>query len=329
MGPPPAAARVTHSTVTTTVSELEALKNRGVLTMGKPLSSGPKTVIVVGIARGGTSIFAGALSKLGVFMGERAAPPVFEDVRLASAFEAGNLDEAHAIVAEYNARHKLWAFKRPGVIPHLGDMHHVFREPVYLFVFRDLFSVASRNQISMRVDLLENMRASVKGYATVIDFIDTVRPRGVLVSCEKVLTDTRQVLDHLISYLDLRVSPTQRQAALDFVQPDPPQYLQSTRLHFMGSFDHATTEFVTGWALIRNHSTPARLIISVNGSAVGTTTASLPRPDVRSKGLHPTGECGFRFQFPADIQVGCGDEIAVQFQLGGDHLARSPRVVSG
>ncbi|MDQ3797346.1 MAG: hypothetical protein M3294_07255, partial [Pseudomonadota bacterium] len=66
---------------------LDALINLGFHEL-RP-STGPveKTVIVLGVARGGTSMVAGALSKLGVYMGDAITGVVFEDLTLSRAVE--------------------------------------------------------------------------------------------------------------------------------------------------------------------------------------------------------------------------------------------------
>jgi hypothetical protein len=53
-----------------------------------------KTLIVLGAPRGGTSALAGALDKLGVFMGDNADGPVYEDLELASRMERGSPQDA-------------------------------------------------------------------------------------------------------------------------------------------------------------------------------------------------------------------------------------------
>lgn len=304
-----------------------ALKNRGVIRIGAALGPGPKTIVIVGAARGGTSIFSGALHKLGVFMGERSHPPVFEDLVLSSAFESGDLPEARRIVARYDEHYSVWAFKRPGATGYLEDLHALLREPVYLFVFRDLAAIARRNLLSMRAAPIPSMRHALSAYASALDFIEDAQPRGLLVSCEKMLIHSSDVLEYIEQYLDLDAPAASRKAALEFIETDPRQYIERTRLEFSGRIDAATTEAVTGWAYIRNHPAPAALTVLVNGTPVGTATARLRRPDVREEGFHPTGECGFRFRFQPDVAIRNGDEVAVRFQIGGDELERSPRRV--
>ena len=64
------------------MADLDALVNTGLYPIGARPTAGDKTIVVVGVARGGTSVVAGGLAAMGIFMGEKAYPPVFEDLRL-------------------------------------------------------------------------------------------------------------------------------------------------------------------------------------------------------------------------------------------------------
>src|SRR5690606_8110566 len=120
-------------------------------------------------------------------------------------------------------------------------------------------------------------------------------------------------------------SPEQRAAAVAVIEVDPPQYLNASRLHFVGRMDRATTEYVSGWAFIKGRGDAAALEVTVNGRLVGTVAADRHRPDLLSKGLHATGFCGFRYEFPAGSRVEKGDKVSVRFALGREELKGAPR----
>lgn len=311
------------------MSDLEALKNRGLCPLGEPPAPGPKTIVVVGVARGGTSIVAGALAKLGVFMGERAGPPVFEDVRLAKAIDHKQWNEVRAIIDDYDQRAAVWGFKRPSSLPHLSALHLMLRKPVYVVLFRDVLAIANRNVLSMKAELVPAMRQALDGYAEVLRFVEQADASALLVSVEKVMLHKEAFLGRLVDYLALGelATPPRRQAASDFITVDPPNYLESSRLRFLGHVDRATPRYVGGWAYIRNELAPVELRVLVNGNPVGEITADRPRKDVKERTAHPTGRCGFRFEFADGERPRIGDEVSVLFARGGEHLNRSPRVV--
>lgn len=82
----------------------ELLKNRGIAIIGESSFARSNIIVVVGVARGGTSMVAGSMAKLGIFMGDKAAPPVFEDMRLSDSFERRDLRAVQDIVQEFEPR---------------------------------------------------------------------------------------------------------------------------------------------------------------------------------------------------------------------------------
>ena len=310
--------------------DTEPLKNRGLFPFGPERAQPPKTLVVLGAARGGTSLVAGVLAKLGVFMGRRAAPPVFEDVQLATAVETRAWDQARKIIREYDDAHPVWGFKRPGVVASLERLHPLLRDPYYLVIFRDLAAIAHRNTISMRADPFRSMTNALHQYAVILEHIGLDGVRGLAISNEKALLHPHFFVDRLVDRCGLtdRVTPAQLDAARQFITVDPPDYLQKSRLKFKGHVDRVTKNFVAGWAFIIGHEKPTVLKVSVDGRVVGSVTANRQRNDVRDRGVHPTGQCGFRFEFPPVSAPRSGDEVAVRFDLGGDDVGGSPRTLS-
>ncbi len=309
--------------------DIDALINKGFYPIGDRPEPGPKTIVVVGVARGGTSIVAGTLAKLGIFMGDKACAPVFEDVRLASAIEASDLQTVFDTIASYNDRASVWGFKRPSVVEKLEPLHPLLRNPVYLFIFRDVMVISNRSAISMKKAVVPAMRRAHDAVGNILTFIERAPVSGVLLSTEKVLLRKDEFVDRLIDYLGLEsvVTRAERQRAKDFITIDPVDYLDRSRLEFIGHVGPATPSFVAGWAWVRNSPKPAKLQISVNGLLAGSTTADRPRPDVKARGFHQTGKCGFHFVYPEGLSLKAGDEVAVQFVRGSEHLKGSPKLV--
>jgi hypothetical protein len=308
-------------------ADLDALRNLGAVRLGEPPPSGEKTIVVLGVARGGTSMVAGVLRELGVFLGDKAMAPVFEDVRLAEAIEARDVSLSRSIVDEYDAAHAVWAFKRPGLIEQLSFATQLFRHPVYVVIFRDVLAIANRNALSMKSDALKSMKQSLRQYEVVREFIASTHPKALLVSNEKALIHPVAFVSELVSWLGLDVTAEQAAGASGAIVVDPPAYLNASRLQFLGRLDRATTEHAGGWAFIKGRSGPATLEVTVNGRVVATVIADRQRPDVKEKGIHPTGFCGFRYDFRAEDGVGKGDQVSARFTLGGEELKGGPRVL--
>jgi hypothetical protein len=309
------------------------MNNPGLATLGEIEASAERTLVVLGTARGGTSAVAGALDRLGVFTGALSAAPVFEDVNLANAIETDGVDAAGNIIQEYNAEHPVWAFKRPRLLYHVQDVHHLFRKPVYIVVFRDVFAAAQRTRISGGVDVFLTMDKLLSDNERIIDFLDGEKPNALLVSYEKLMASPAQLVDRLIELLPGTVEPAARQAAIDFIRPAPEDYLDATRTtKASGAITGISHDRVQGWARYNFPlKPPATLELRINDAPVATAVADLSTdtlaPCPQQPAAQPEGlPCGFCFKLPAG-SLSSGDQLSVQATEDFDALEGCPLTV--
>ena len=59
-----------------------------------------------------------------------------------------------------------------------------------------------------------------------------------------------------------------------------------------------------------------------------TTEARLPRPDVKECGIHPTGLCGFRVEWPIGMRPQAGDQVEAWVEGDVNPLLGSPKQMS-
>jgi hypothetical protein len=298
------------------IESLQSYLNKGLVTRCEDavLQNPQKTLLVLGIARGGTSAVAGALAQLGVFMGDLSAGPVFEDVHLSSKIESGTDQEIQELIADYNHCHDVWAYKRPRLLYHIDHVHQFFRNPVYIVVFRDIFAAAQRTRISGGVDTLTSMKKLLGDSERILSFIDTNRPSFIMVSYEKLLAYPMEFVEQLAEIAGLSVSSAQLQAAADFVRPAPPDYLDATRTNkAAGAVSLVAHDVVTGWARYLYPLKPKAVVsLRLNGEIIATTTAELEAIDLPEVGDMPAGTaCGYRFCLPGN-SIKAGDLVSVR-----------------
>jgi len=296
----------------------EKLVNRGIEILNLPAIEECRTIVVVGVARGGTSIVAGALAALGLPMGERCHPPVFEDLRLSLAFE-GQSDEAiEAVVADYNTSHDKWGWKRPSTLAQLDRLEGALRNPHFIFVFRDLFSIANRNAISMNLGLDKGLRRALEDYGKIVDFLERTRSPVMLVSSDKVVRFKQEFVQQLVEFTGLKPDAQQRDAALQFISPDPLDYLDKTRItkaRGTVNVDLLRTGMLRGWARLAHHTRPVTIEVEANGELVARVEAKLYREDLQKAGIHPTGECGFELDLKS---LGVSPADSLNIRVAGD-----------
>ena len=309
--------------------DLDFLVNKGFAFLNKnqvkALKGLSKTIIVVGVARSGTSLFSGVLHHLGVFMGEKACDPVFEDFRLAEAFESNKHDEAKAIIEEYNNHHSTWGWKRPGSLNYLDSFIKLARNPVCLFVFRDIFAITNRNRISAGVDIVRGLEMTLNHYKKMVEFIRTQNPCGLVFSYEKSFEFKKEWVDLLVESLEIVTTPQQRDKALDFITRNPADYLKSTRAqNNMGYVGRISKSKVLGWARNKGSLVPLTVILYINNQRILCTQADQFRQDLLAKGIHPKGKCGFEFNIDGMVDLKATDLVQVRAEGDLEFLPYTP-----
>lgn len=253
----------------------EALINKGITIVGKA-SKTNSPIVVVGTARGGTSMIAGALAKLGIFMGDRSHPPVYEDVRLSEAFESRNDGAIQLIISEYSIKHERWGWKRPSSINYLDYVQSQINSPSYIFIFKDILSIALRNSISMLSEILPSMERALKEYSNCINFLGSGNRHAMLVSYEKAVANPSILIESLIEFCQITPSQKRINDAISFIQINPPEYLDQTRItKASGMITNVSDTRVTGWARYVHSNKPVTLDFFVNDELVGQVVANL------------------------------------------------------
>lgn len=206
------------------------LTNEGVSTIcPHDVTVTERTIVVLGVGRGGTSAVAGMLSQLGVFMGDRPGDVNHEDRRLSAAIEGQDYDGAASIVEEYDRRYSIWAWKRPSAFKHLPFIDEHFRHPHYVCVMRDVAAIAGRRQVSMGFDTLRSASGALGAYAKIVEFVGQSERPTLLVSYEKLLLDPRPAATMLAQWVFVD-SPALVEKAMASIQTSPDYYRRNSSL---------------------------------------------------------------------------------------------------
>lgn len=292
---------------------IESLKNKGIV-VAKPQSNHTqKTIIVVGVARGGTSIVSGVLNHLGVFMGNAQAP-VYEDLRLSLAFEKQSKEKFETVIDDYNKQHGVWAWKRPSTLHALAKIARKVRNPHFVFVFRDMLSIANRNIISMHKDIAWGLKSALDDYSKIVKFINKSKYPALLISSEKAVKYKNDYIEALACFVGVTPTDTQNLTAQTFLSSNPTAYLDATRLtKAKGEVDKALLRAgrLKGWACyVVNHG-EVQVEVVANGKVMATIKADQFEKQYKKSGIHPTGYCGFE----ADLRclgVRPNDELVIR-----------------
>ncbi|MCB1876962.1 MAG: hypothetical protein KDH88_13395 [Chromatiales bacterium] len=308
---------------------IKKLINRGISLLNWQDPPEQMTLIVVGTARGGTSLAAGVLHHLGVFLGDTAADPVFEDTRLALALEEGRLSDFRQIAREYDQAHAVWGWKRPSSLFHLNTLLKELRNPVFIFLFRDAFSVASRNSLSVGSELVQSMANTLDEYQRIVRFIQKKQPVGMLVSYDKALRNKEEFVDGLAGLLPGEISAGQREQAQAFITPNPTAYLLATRQdRIIGSLDLVDAQRVAGWASYPDSTDRVTVDAFLNGEPLGQAVADQFREDLKPASVSVDGHSAFEILIPEGVELRSGDSVTVRARGDLVDLPNSPWTIS-
>ena len=290
------------------MSDVDPLLNPGTLVLNAR-DSGPdqKTVVVLGVARGGTTMVASVLHSLGVYMGDRLGP-VMEDAALSEAVEKGRRRDFRRIVADRDARYDVWGWKRPSAFRYRRVWSKAFRNPHVIAIYRDPFAIANRNRISMMKEVWSGLDAATHDLGKLTRCVRALDCPVMLCSYEKALQEPGRFVEEIDRFLDLNAE-SRWDAAVGAMSPDQ-RYLQSSRItRALGLLENIDATSFSGWASFAHFPRrQARVKLLVNGEERGQAVAAEYRSDLKASGKHPTGECGFSGQWSGP-PPGVDDEV--------------------
>ncbi len=179
-----------------------------------------RTFPIFGHYRGGTSMVAGLLRQMGLYLGERVDPGNNEDPDFRDAPRAKLIEMIH----RRNAEHDVWGWKDPGLYRTIGQDFGLLRNPFSIVILRDVFACAQaelwRGQTN---DVFTTLRRKQDEQSKMISFMDRIyaaRRPMLVISYDRTIVNPERAVDQLIAFTGLSVDEATRQRATAFVQPE-------------------------------------------------------------------------------------------------------------
>jgi hypothetical protein len=174
-------------------------RESALIVKGNPETEGPRTYIVMGVMRGGTTMVAGVMRALGLFMGAA----VNEDNQECAEFADRPVSEMIETVARNNAAHAVWGWKYPNAADYVDRLWPHLRNPHLVCVFRD--SVANGQGLN-RWHPMGRIQAVQEGLLRQQKNLNLIALRNcpsILVSYEKAERDKALFVAELAGQLGL------------------------------------------------------------------------------------------------------------------------------
>lgn len=180
-----------------------------------PVPDNAKTLVVLGVSRGGTSLIAGLLRLSGVFMGHKVAHDSHEDAE----FHTHDVAKLGQLIATRNQEQDTWGWKYPHSVEYLDEVIGQLRNPHFLVVFRDLVGVAQgfhrKHDIPMREAIVEAQHR----YAKVVGFVSRCDYPLLSISYEKAVAQKEELVADLSAFCGLALTEKQKTTCYDFISP--------------------------------------------------------------------------------------------------------------
>lgn len=265
----------------------------------------PRTVVVLGSPRGGTTMAASVLRLLGEEFGDEL-DWVLEDVEIQECLDsvvksfmwwkAVTVRRRFArIIRNRHRRWKRWAFKSPVLAPFALWLSGSIPNPYFLIPMRNSlessFGLSDLNGKGWRTSVLQ---ATFWQLSMAVFSLLTRRP-VMLFSYDHVIREPERFVEVLADFLSIPLDDARKQAAVDCIDPHLGYHrAPGTRVYV----EHLTHRGIDGWAV--DGRQPERLVtlnVCAGDDVIAAVRADRRRLDVRNAGFHPTGLCGFTAVF--------------------------------
>jgi hypothetical protein len=198
------------------------------------------TVIVLGAPRGGTSMVAGVLRQLGVFMGDHVDESSNEDLEFLShggsrelfSYPSDDLDEyisnVAKIISARNENHAIWGWKDPLSSLYLEKILNLIRNPLIIWITRDPIAVTERELIEEFPETVESksdhayahLKNTCDQYGNTALLLAATNTNTLLVSYERSLHHPESFYKSLTEFIEIDYNENHSIAIKNYIKPD-------------------------------------------------------------------------------------------------------------
>ncbi len=176
--------------------------------------SDKKTIIVIGCARGGTSMVAGLIRKLGIFMGENIDGPNHED----QDFMTDDLEALQEAVATRNSHHLYWGWKNTDEgIARIRLIFPYLRNPHIIVVFRNFLDVVESFNKYENIALAPGMQDIGERYANITQLMGTLECPILAVNYDNAINSKMSTASNIASFLGIKCSRASLRESANFI----------------------------------------------------------------------------------------------------------------
>jgi hypothetical protein len=179
-----------------------------------------KTIVVLGVERGGTSMAAGIIRALGVDMGRRAGLN-HEDPRFITEDEG----KLVGVIKARNEEASVWGFKMPKAVNKLEFFEQHLRNPYYIVVHRNLAAVADSWNQRGAGQYLDVIERALDYHRLIVDHLRQTKRPALIINYERSVRDKDETVREIAGFLDLSVDEEAIKRAVEMITGDGKGYV--------------------------------------------------------------------------------------------------------
>lgn len=184
-----------------------------IVTPGK--NQDQKTVVIVGVQRGGTSMVAGVVRELGINLGRNLGNN-HEDPE----FLSKDIEKIREVIAKRNENNEVWGWKMPHSSEYLADLLPDIRNPHVIIVFRNLLAMAESQLKRSETDFAKAFQFSWTRLNQVASIVGKLSCPLMLVNYEQAISKPDAFIDELTLFLGISPTLDARTRAEDMINPE-------------------------------------------------------------------------------------------------------------
>lgn len=230
--------------------------------IGETCHSSPKTVVIMGAPRGGTSMVAGTVRELGINLGKRLGEN-HEDPRFLTTERAKLLK----VIGERNEQNDDWGWKMPHSIDYIDEIEDELRNPHFILVWRNVLATAISQVNRSDTDLNNALQFSMERQGTMVEKAEKLKGPIMFVDYDRAISNKQDFVDAVSGYLGVDLTDEIRRNCMRFIDPSVGyQQVSSTFYDVQGVDDADYPNAMEAKKVLRQlEETPDRKVFKVVG----------------------------------------------------------------
>lgn len=280
---------------------IDALINNGIIRLNDAPHDERETLLILGLPRSGTSFISSALANLGVFLGDKASAPTYEDKFIKDAFDNKDASRLEQIVSRYNSQFDLWGIKLPRASHAPLELLRHLRSPRLLVTLRDPLAIALRMQLSQgERDTMRRLRRISEQYCRFVGRLEGLDIPSLFISYDKVAQEPELAIRTISGFCGILDEQLIRRA-IERTREDSRKYLDEARVNkAYGIVEESGAAFIRGWAIYQaiKGKGPPEVEVWLNDKLLEEVQVrSLQRNDLGERGKVYFQDMGIRKEF--------------------------------